>query len=81
MLQSDSLSHPTWVRGLKRDYANTIASMSASHPTWVRGLKLIKVIILILIHSSHPTWVRGLKLAAGLYLGQWKGRTLRGCVD
>ena len=34
------LSHPTWVRGLKR-YRNWSKDyFTWSHPTWVRGLKL-----------------------------------------
>ena len=33
------LSHPTWVRGLKR-YRNKLDQrFYQSHPTWVRGLK------------------------------------------
>ena len=35
------LSHPTWVRGLKRSSGRASTGDMLSHPTWVRGLKLI----------------------------------------
>ena len=34
------MSHPTWVRGLKRNQCADFQGRRASHPTWVRGLKL-----------------------------------------
>ena len=34
-----SMSHPTWVRGLKLNKEYKAAQAQASHPTWVRGLK------------------------------------------
>ena len=33
-------SHPTWVRGLKRNLKQYQVLQNQSHPTWVRGLKL-----------------------------------------
>ena len=33
------MSHPTWVRGLKRSRASNSRKFKMSHPTWVRGLK------------------------------------------
>ena len=33
------LSHPVWVRGLKRSISNMFFRASQSHPVWVRGLK------------------------------------------
>ena len=33
-------SHPTWVRGLKRQKTKNPFQYAKSHPTWVRGLKL-----------------------------------------
>ena len=33
------LSHPVWVRGLKRVDAPAIRCARKSHPVWVRGLK------------------------------------------
>ena len=35
-----TMSHPTWVRGLKRIFGQEIKNVFKSHPTWVRGLKL-----------------------------------------
>ena len=35
----ETLSHPTWVRGLKLLTAKVEDIESVSHPTWVRGLK------------------------------------------
>ena len=32
-------SHPTWVRGLKRQRYHSCFEQALSHPTWVRGLK------------------------------------------
>ena len=32
-------SHPTWVRGLKRQHLGKGGFGKLSHPTWVRGLK------------------------------------------
>ena len=34
------MSHPTRVRGLKREIGEVKAGISGSHPTRVRGLKL-----------------------------------------
>ena len=34
-----ALSHPTWVRGLKRSSRRASTGDMLSHPTWVRGLK------------------------------------------
>ena len=34
-----TLSHPTWVRGLKHNAIAQIKAAAKSHPTWVRGLK------------------------------------------
>ena len=33
------MSHPTWVRGLKRKSVYNRMEEHLSHPTWVRGLK------------------------------------------
>ena len=37
--QGLSLSHPMWVRGLKRIFFGRATARSMSHPMWVRGLK------------------------------------------
>ena len=34
------VSHPVWVRGLKRDINCLHSCRKLSHPVWVRGLKL-----------------------------------------
>ncbi len=36
-----SMSHPTWVRGLKPKQCYGQNHIEVSHPTWVRGLKLL----------------------------------------
>ena len=36
-----TVSHPTWVRGLKLGVAVREDVEHVSHPTWVRGLKLL----------------------------------------
>ena len=33
------MSHPVWVRGLKREERNLKGEGNLSHPVWVRGLK------------------------------------------
>ena len=35
----EELSHPSWVRGLKRRYNAVLVDFAQSHPSWVRGLK------------------------------------------
>ena len=37
--RKNQLSHPTWVRGLKRWRGAASPLPEKSHPTWVRGLK------------------------------------------
>ena len=74
-------SHPTWVRGLKRNITASAQYVSKSHPTWVRGLKHANGKLVIFKHESHPTWVRGLKHLVELgkqrlvfvapYVGAW----------
>ena len=44
-------SHPSWVRGLKRDGNVVDVVTTESHPSWVRGLKPQKLVI-------HGTSVR-----------------------
>ena len=61
-LTATSLSHPTWVRGLKPSFRPPSLPCQPSHPTWVRGLKLTADDDGVAHHlTSHPTWVRGLK--------------------
>ena len=35
------MSHPIWVRGLKRKILVELIDRIESHPIWVRGLKLV----------------------------------------
>ena len=37
-----SVSHPSWVRGLKRSDKVAVVILERSHPSWVRGLKHVK---------------------------------------
>ena len=39
LLQLRPMSHPVWVRGLKRKKLSICWSKVRSHPVWVRGLK------------------------------------------
>ena len=55
------MSHPVWVRGLKRKSTPYLVKVFPSHPVWVRGLKLRNKNIIIDTGVSHPVWVRGLK--------------------
>ena len=75
------MSHPTWVRGLKRNNRMCTDKTLRSHPTWVRGLKLLEWIVTVTYIMSHPTWVRGLKPFCFNVLVISLSRTLRGCVD
>ena len=56
-----TLSHPTWVRGLKLVESPVLVRTPQSHPTWVRGLKPFCEKVSSASFWSHPTWVRGLK--------------------
>ena len=58
-----SMSHPSWVRGLKLVHLVISKLEQRSHPSWVRGLKLVHLVISKLEQRSHPSWVRGLKHA------------------
>ena len=46
-----SMSHPTWVRGLKHVKHFISPQNSKSHPTWVRGLKLVATLFAALMPS------------------------------
>ena len=76
-----TVSHPTWVRGLKRFRPNCVLRTSQSHPTWVRGLKQTTPVGRTADGKSHPTWVRGLKHELSGEDAIIVGRTPRGCVD
>ena len=57
------MSHPSWVRGLKRPALWLNEELYVSHPSWVRGLKPIYVPLSDFHFLSHPSSVRGLKLS------------------
>ena len=59
------MSHPTWMRGLKRLIEQCPSFPHKSHPTWMRGLKHKKTIFYQKYDTSHPTWMRGLKRLGG----------------
>ena len=76
-----TLSHPTWVRGLKHPCCRCTSQVLESHPTWVRGLKQVSFANGYKPYESHPTWVRGLKHYRDEVNASPWCRTLRGCVD
>ena len=57
----EDLSHPAWVRGLKRFGFGVGIGSGMSHPAWVRGLKRTVGPDRRDRRKSHPAWVRGLK--------------------
>ncbi len=65
-----SMSHPSWVRGLKLYAKSIMLSLIASHPSWVRGLKYLKHCTCFFVLLSHPSWVRGLKFLFPFFLVQ-----------
>ena len=75
------MSHPVWVRGLKRGSAGYGRSVRRSHPVWVRGLKLPCRGSRQCWRLSHPVWVRGLKRQVGKITELQPRRTPCGCVD
>ena len=81
-MRAKSVSHPTWVRGLKLRRLYLAIRYSQSHPTWVRRLKLNCGALLRVTFVVAPyvgAWIEtngGLNnIVSGLC------RTLRGCVD
>ena len=67
ILRRYGLSHPSWVRGLKRNRLCKKKPVYRSHPSWVRGLKLWCFQHRLCIAQSHPSWVRGLKPNVSTY--------------
>ena len=57
-----SLSHPSWVCGLKLPMSTPDNPREVSHPSWVCGLKLQSSSLTKCKNRSHPSWVCGLKL-------------------
>ena len=61
-INSHSLSHPAWVRGLKHSKSDLYPKVLGVAPrvgAWIETLVLNP---LDYIRLSHPAWVRGLKL-------------------
>ena len=77
----NTLSHPSWVRGLKHPLIENRQKLTKSHPSWVRGLKLLILLALRKFSLSHPSWVRGLKqstLDLNLYTAESHPSWVRG---
>ena len=56
-------SHPTWVRGLKRDkttYHGKLYMVAPYVGAWIETYFMGFIFAIVM---SHPTWVRGLKQA------------------
>ena len=75
------LSHPAWVRGLKRiEYENSTTAyfVAPRVGAWIETDMMEQ---LREKSESHPAWVRGLKLDRLLTNTGKLSRTPRGCVD
>ena len=58
--ESQAMSHPVWVRGLKQVALNLQRNGGLSHPVWVRGLKLLvesQVISLPKVAPRVGAWI------------------------
>ena len=75
------MSHPTWVRGLKRRLQHSRRRGRCVAPYVGAWIETTQKPILTYFAASHPTWVRGLKLVILLslpvrlkvapYVGAW----------
>ena len=74
-------SHPSRVRGLKRNVLTAYGPGRGSHPSRVRGLKHACREAQRRRRESHPSRVRGLKQGDDHQALAEMGRTPRGCVD
>ena len=75
-------SHPTWVRGLKRDYRQYSEYPCSVAPYVGAWIETTQRQLSTSAKESHPTWVRGLKQKLLMRnLKTMVRRTLRGCVD
>ena len=75
------VSHPSWVRGLKRQLKQDEVAKSHVAPlvgAWIETLTDVSCSWILL---SHPSWVRGLKQKTNHDESNYKSRTPRGCVD
>ena len=55
------LSHPSWVRGLKRYRCNTVRLLPCVAPLVGAWIETGVLSMMLYNTSSHPSWVRGLK--------------------
>ena len=56
-----TVSHPSWVCGLKLTSCLHKIATDRSHPSWVCGLKRYMRLMVYSQEKSHPSWVCGLK--------------------
>ena len=76
-----SVSHPTWVRGLKQTKIADIQRQQEVAPYVGAWIETKSEGNSYETRGSHPTWVRGLKLQTIMNYRNALRRTLRGCVD
>ena len=62
IFEGQTVSHPSWVCGLKHSWTSWRSRTMTSHPSWVCGLKLVWQAVDDVALLSHPSWVCGLKL-------------------
>ncbi len=75
-------SHPTWVRGLKRNTRVKIGSQTIVASYMGAWIETVPSCFVYPPVESHPTWVRGLKLDHScINCGGLLRRILHGCVD
>ena len=65
------VSHPTWVRGLKRLWCKQHGTTTLSHPTWVRGLKPEDVVEMHVRYQVAPHVGAWIETATTKYLNLW----------
>jgi len=76
-----SMSHPSWVRGLKQSHQGIIRLGAPVAPLVGAWIETRVNQYRIPARASHPSWVRGLKLDASPQSPNAESRTPRGCVD
>ena len=77
----NEVSHPSWVRGLKRKTHSMPNWMKSRTPRGCVDWNTIRYLIFLWLKKSHPSWVRGLKLSVVWLYESRICRTPRGCVD
>ncbi len=76
----DTVSHPTWVCGLKQPSQSLLFFISGSHPTWVCGLKQWwgEHVYRQPVTPYVGVWI---ETSIIIFFKVRKSHTLRGCVD